>query len=79
MTKAKFYNELNENVRSLATRFRKGFITLSSLVVKSVKNQYRRSVLGIIWTVLNPLLTMLVMAFVFSSIFGNTAINMPLV
>lgn len=76
MTKAKFYNELNENVRSLATRFRKGFITLSSLVVKSVKNQYRRSVLGIIWTVLNPLLTMLVMAFVFSSIFGRTGIDM---
>lgn len=76
MTKADFYNELNENVRSLATRFRKGFITLSSLVVKSVKNQYRRSVLGIIWTVLNPLLTMLVMAFVFSSIFGRTGIDM---
>ena len=56
--------------------FRRGMITLGSMVVKNIKNQYRRSVLGVLWTVLNPLLTMLVMAFVFSSIFGRSGIDM---
>ena len=37
---------------------------------------YRRSFLGILWTVLNPLLNMFVMAFVFSRIFGRTGIGM---
>ena len=55
---------------------RRGLITMWSMVVKNIKNQYRPSVLGILWTVLNPLLTMLVMAFVFSSIFGRGKINM---
>lgn len=41
------------------------------MVKKNIKNQYRRSVLGILWTVLNPLLNMLVMWFVFDKIFGT--------
>ena len=64
------------NIRSSLQKVRRGSITLSSLVKKSVKNQYRRSVLGILWTVLNPLLNMLVMTFVFSSIFGRDGIDM---
>ena len=38
------------------------------LVKKNVKIQYRNSVIGIFWTVLNPFLNMLVMYFVFGSI-----------
>lgn len=45
------------------------------LVRKSVKTQYRNSVLGVVWTVLNPLLNSLVMWLVFSQIFGK---NNPL-
>lgn len=41
------------------------------LVRRNIKNQYYRSVIGVMWTVLNPLLNMLVMAFVFSAIFGR--------
>ncbi len=41
------------------------------LVRRNIKNQYYRSFLGVIWTVLNPLLNMLVMWFVFSQIFGR--------
>ena len=67
---------LGEKLQPVFAGWRKGAITLSSLVVKNVKNQYRRSVLGILWTVLNPLLNMLVMAFVFSSIFGRAGIEM---
>ena len=45
--------------------------TLVSMVNRNVRNQYRNSVLGILWTVLNPLLNMLVIAFVFWKIFGR--------
>ena len=44
---------------------------LQELVRKSVKTQYRNSALGMIWTVLNPLLNMLVMWVVFSQFFGR--------
>lgn len=44
---------------------RDGFI-LRSLVSKDFKLKYRRSVLGVLWSVLNPLLMMLVLATVFS-------------
>lgn len=39
------------------------------LVAKSIKTRYKRSILGIGWTMLNPLLTMLVLTLVFSSVF----------
>lgn len=44
---------------------------ISLLVKRNIKNQYYRSFIGVLWTVLNPLLNMIVMAFVFSSIFGR--------
>ena len=44
---------------------------LHELVRKRVKTQYRNSVLGMFWTVLNPLLNMLVMWVVFSQFFGR--------
>jgi len=49
---------------------------LRLLVKRNIKNQYYGSVIGVLWTVLNPLLNMLVMAFVFSQIFGRGGINM---
>lgn len=44
---------------------------LRLLVRRNIKNQYYRSFIGVVWTVLNPLLNMAVMAFVFSAIFGR--------
>lgn len=49
---------------------------LKLLVRRNVKNQYYRSFIGVLWTVLNPLLNMLVMAFVFSQLFGNEGIRL---
>ncbi len=51
---------------------RKSANVLRSIVWKKVKSQYRNSTLGVLWTVLNPLLNMIVLAFVFSNIFGRT-------
>lgn len=42
---------------------------LKQLVTKDFKIKYRRSFLGVAWSVLNPLLMMIVMAVVFSTIF----------
>lgn len=44
---------------------------LRMLVTKDFKLKYRRSFLGIAWSVLNPLLMMIVMAVVFSTIFAQ--------
>ena len=41
------------------------------LASRNVKKQYRGSVLGVLWTILSPLLTMLVMWFVFDALFGR--------
>ena len=39
--------------------------------------RYRKSVLGVLWSLLNPLLTMLVMTIVFSYLFRNNIANFP--
>ena len=50
---------------------KKNFNLLATMVIRNVKTTYRESVLGIIWTVLNPLLTMLVLSFVYGQLFGR--------
>ena len=67
---------VKKQIKANGLQFKKSMVIMWAMVKKSIKNQYRRSVLGIFWTVLNPLLTMLVMAFVFSNIFGRGNINM---
>lgn len=42
---------------------------LTQLIARNIKTRYKRSVLGILWTMLNPLLMMLVLTFVFSELF----------
>lgn len=49
--------------------FEKDKFILRQLVTKDFKIKYRRSVLGVAWSVLNPLLMMIVMSIVFSTIF----------
>lgn len=50
---------------------------LGQLVTKDLKLKYRRSFLGYFWSILNPLLIMLVMVVVFSSIFRFEVENYP--
>ena len=48
------------------------------LVFRDVKLKYRRSFLGYIWSMLNPLLTMLVLVIVFSNLFNRSVTNFPI-
>lgn len=54
---------------STTSDLQKNWFILSSLVSKDFKLKYRRSVLGILWSVLNPLLMMVVLSIVFSHFF----------
>ena len=47
-------------------------------VSRSVKTRYKRSALGVIWTMLNPLLTMIVLTIVFSSLFRFQIEHFPI-
>ncbi|MBE0411220.1 MAG: ABC transporter permease [Anaerolineales bacterium] len=38
-------------------------------ISRSLKTRYKRSVLGVVWTLLNPILTMIILTLVFSNIF----------
>jgi ABC-type polysaccharide/polyol phosphate export permease len=40
-------------------------------ISRSLKTRYKRSFLGVVWTLLNPLLTMIVLTLVFSNMFRN--------
>lgn len=51
---------------------------VQELVKRDLKVKYRRSILGYMWSLLNPLMMMCVMSFVFSTIFRSTVMNFPL-
>ncbi len=50
---------------------------LWELVKKGIKLKYRRSYLGIVWSLLEPLLTMIVLTIVFGTLFGNKDHTFP--
>lgn len=51
---------------------------MEELVKRDLKVKYRRSFLGYLWSLLNPLLMLCVMSFVFSTMFEATISNFPL-
>ena len=56
---------MNEKIKTL----RRYMPLVKELVVRDLKVKYRRSVLGYLWSLLNPLLMMLVMTVAFSYVF----------
>jgi len=48
---------------------------LRNLVTRDIKVRYKRSVLGFLWVMLNPLLMMLILSMVFSELFRVSTIN----
>lgn len=51
---------------------------LGELVARDIKIKYRRSVLGVLWTLLNPLCMMIILSIVFSNLFKFDIENFPL-
>jgi ABC-2 type transport system permease protein len=64
-------------LRAYFEKFYKYRHLLKELVSRDIKIKYRRSVLGVAWSVLNPLLMMLVITAVFSTIFKFQVENFP--
>lgn len=51
---------------------------IKELTAREIKRKYARSSLGIIWSVLNPLLMMIVMSLIFSTMFRHKIENYPI-
>lgn len=51
---------------------------IKELTAREIKRKYARSSLGIIWSVLNPLLMMIVMSLIFSTMFRHKIENFPI-
>ena len=67
-----------EEIRKLGYNFLKYYDLLIKLVLRDIKVKYKRSVLGFAWSILNPLLMMIVMSVVFSTIFRSDIKNFPM-
>lgn len=50
---------------------------LRVLISKTIKTRYKRSTIGILWTLLNPLLTMLVLTIAFSAMMRSAVPSYP--
>lgn len=59
---------------TLVTRYN---LLFHQLVSRDFKTKYKRSMLGMLWSFLNPLLTMAVQYIVFSTLFRNNVENYP--
>lgn len=64
------------------TTYIQNFLKFQSLLIelvgRDIKIKYRRSVLGVLWTLLNPLFMMIVLSVVFSNLFKFDVENFPL-
>lgn len=62
---------------SVIKNFSKYRNLLAELVKKDIKLKYRNSYLGVVWTMLEPLLTMIVLTLVFSKLLGRGTKDFP--
>lgn len=67
----------NSGVAAICTLYTKYGFLLHQLVSRDFKTKYKRSVLGMAWSFLNPLLTMGVQYIVFSTLFRSNIANYP--
>lgn len=62
---------------AIADMFCKYRFLVKQLVIRDFKSKYKRSVLGVAWSFLNPLLTMAVQYLIFSTLFRSSIPNFP--
>ncbi len=67
----------NYLVAAIGALYRYNFL-ISQLVIRDFKSKYKRSILGVFWSFLNPLLTMTVQFLVFSTFFSSDTQNYPI-
>lgn len=58
-------------MRELLLKLKKNQFMLEELIKRDFKQKYKRTVLGMFWSVLNPLFNLLVMRLVFTHFFGR--------
>ncbi len=56
-------------IKGIVANFKKYSFLMGQMISRDFKVKYKRSVLGIVWSLLYPVLMMMVMAFVFSNMF----------
>lgn len=66
-----FFSEQNKQGR------RQYWFVIRELTSRELKRKYARSYLGVVWSILNPLLSMAVISFVFSYMFRRSIENFP--
>ena len=59
-------------MKNLIVSLKKNEFLLCELVKRDFKKKYKRSILGMFWSVLSPLLSLLVLYFIFSNFFEGT-------
>lgn len=74
-------SRMKRNKKSILINFinsyKKYKFLIEQLVSRDFKTKYKRSILGVFWSFLNPLLTMLVQYLVFSTLFKSDIDNYP--
>lgn len=58
-------------IKGLFIRLKKHQFLFEELVKRDFKQKYKRTVLGMGWSILSPLLTLIVLNFIFSNFFGQ--------
>ena len=63
---------MGDRIAALRLRMSRERFMFEELVKRDFKKKYKRTILGMGWSILNPLLTLLVMRLVFTQFFGRT-------
>ncbi len=61
----------HKKIKEIIARFHRYFFLFEELVKRDFKQKYKRTILGMVWSVLSPMLMLLVMKLVFTQFFGR--------
>ena len=70
--------EKTTKIEEKKERRKQYFFVIRELTSREIKRKYSRSYLGIVWSVLNPLLMMAVLSMIFSQLFQRSIENYPI-